>query len=54
MITRQMEHSLHLTFNVLEGASFGKTEVTISRVEDGYMKDGVISNSEQKRVYTTG
>ena len=42
---------LTLTFNVLEGASFGKTEVTISRVDDGYMKDGVISNRAEESVH---
>ena len=40
---------LTLEFNVLEGASVGTTEVTLSNV-DGYLKDGAVSNSAAETV----
>ena len=40
---------LTLEFNILEGASVGTTEVTLSNV-DGYLKDGAVSNSAAETV----
>lgn len=40
---------LTLEFKVLEGASVGTTEVTLSNV-DGYLKDGAVSNSAAETV----
>lgn len=40
---------LTLTFNVLEGAAVGTTEVTLFNI-DGYLKDGAVSNSSAESV----